>query len=180
MRGPRHTASMRLLLTVSCALLTSVALAIDTRNPPALPGLAEADLVVNLRTAPLNLRFSGGQQLRLAFTKCGKGTYGGNTLDVCFDRVDGKIVVVNAAVYGTDAQAGREFLAYLASLPIQGVSQQAAQDWVNRTYGAVREGKPAQKLFGKISYELIGNNKGFMSLRVMNNSYTAWATKRLQ
>lgn len=168
------------LLTIPCAALISVALGLDHRNPPALPGLAEADLVVNLRQAPLSLRFSSGQQMRLAYSKCGKTTYGGNTLDVCFDRVDGKIVVVNAAVYGTNANAGREFLAYLASLPIQGVSPQAAKDWVTRTYPAVREGKPAEKLFGKIRFELIGNNQGFMSLRVMNAGYTAWATKRLE
>lgn len=164
---------------LSLLLVASSALALSNTNPPALPGLAEADLLVNLRQAPLNMRFSAGQQMRLAFSRCGKGNYGGNQIEVCFDRLDGKIVVVNAAVYGLDAAAGQEFLAYLASLPIAGVSQQVAKSWVEQTYPKIRQGKPAEKLFGKIKFELIGTNAGAMSLRVANKDYIAWALKRL-
>lgn len=118
--------------------------------------------------------------MRLAFSKCGEGKYGGNQIQVCFDRLDGKVVVINATVYGTDAAAGQEFLGYLASLPIQGVSPVAAKAWVKQTYPGIRQGKFAAKLFGKIKFELSGNNAGAMTLIVTNKDYTAWALERLK
>lgn len=94
--------------------------------------------------------------------------------------MDGKVVMVGAAVYGLDAAPGREFLSSLASMPIRGVSPAAARAWVEKSYPLVREGRPAEKHFGHIKFELIGNNQGFMSLRELHKDYTAWATKRLE
>lgn len=161
-------------------LLITTAAALPTTHPPALKGLAEADLAVNLRQPPLNLRFSAGQQMRLAYSKCAKGPYSGNMLDVCYDRVDGKIVMVNATVFGRDAASGREFLGYLASMPIQGVSPAAVRAWVEKAYPQVREGRPAEQVFGSIKFVLGGNNRGAMFLQVFHKDYTAWALKRLE
>lgn len=168
-------------VTLATGLLTLLgqASALSTTNPPALTGLAESDLAVNLGRDPLNLHFSAGEQMRLAYTKTARGTYGGNEVSVTYDRLNGKIVLVNVAVYGTDAASGREFLAYLASLPIQGLSPAAAKAWVFTTYPKVGQGRSAEKVFGRIRYELIGNNTGFMSLRVANVDYATWALKRM-
>lgn len=167
------------LLAVALLALTPSAAALTNDNPPALTGLAESDLAINLGQDPLNLHFSAGQQLALTYSKSARGSYGGNDIQVFYERLNGKIVTVNTAVYGTDQASGREFLAYLASLPIQGISPAAAKAWVYQTYPLIRQGKPVEKVFGKIRYELIGNNTGFMSLRVTNVAWTAWALKRM-
>jgi len=172
----RRVLSLSVLSVLALPPSTS---ALSTTNPPALTGLAESDLAINLGRDPLNLEFSPGQQMRLVYSKVASGSYGENDVQVFYDRLDGKIVTVNAVVYGTDAVSGREFLAYLASLPIQGISPAAAKAWVYRNYPLVRQGRPFEKVFGQIRYELIGTNRGAMTLRVTNVAWPTWALKRM-
>jgi len=155
----QQSAAMRLLVSrrlLSLSVLSALALppsaaALSTTNPPALTGLAESDLAINLGRDPLNLKFSPGQQMQLVYSKVASGSYGENDVQVFYDRLDGKIVTVNAAVYGTDAVSGREFLAYLASLPIQGISPAAAKAWVYRNYPWSSKDDRSRKFSGRFA-----------------------------
>lgn len=136
---------------------------------PRLPGLAPVDIYLSLQASPYNFKFGGwtGQNLKM---KCGKrfDSDTGADLDICINGSSvSDVVWLNASVLGPDLSAAEWFLPYVATAPFEGNDPKAASEWVKQTWRQVeREGQVFTKEIGPAVFELFGNGKGAIFLKV--------------
>lgn len=157
---------------------------------PRLPGLAPADVYLNLEAAPYSFRFGDWTYGQSLDEKCGDrtDTDTGAIMHVCIWSPSGQyggpaVMWVDATVEGMNAQALESaswFLPYVATVPYEGADQEAAKQWVADNWRSVRTGKTLTKQIGQAVFELSGNGTSLVTLRISAVGTEQWLAQHPQ
>lgn len=162
------------IIALAFLLITNSSSGFAATKPTPLPGVMAVDLYMNLEKQGWKCSRPKQAKDLMDPTKLDKNK---TTFD-CFNKDKSAYVIA----WGTTSSnltwitatateiASYGWLGFIATLPISGVDQAAAQKWVTSTVKIAKTNKPIIKLFGDIRFQITGGKSVGRILEISHKS----------
>ncbi len=156
--------------------------AAEETEAPELPGIAPADVYLNLERQPYGLDFGDWQRGELFASRYGRRFDLDTSADLgvyVYSRTGTDVVWVEAGVMGKDLRAAAWLLPYVATLPFDGNDPKASSDWVAQNWEKVSGDKSITREVESAVFELYGDGEKSVFLSIKAKGLAEWMDREL-